>query len=204
MSNRDSDQKSNLVNRQEENGRRKNMGNERETNGKFTVKDMVVVALMAALIFVVTFLVRIPVPLTSGGYINIGDVMILISAWLIGGTRADLRTAMAVFAAAAIGSALSDLSAGAAIYIFPTFFIKGTMGFVARLIIAPRRRLPAYVMAAVTAGAIMIAGYFLFEYFFFSPAYALAALPFNGVQWGGSVAIATVLFPVVRQVEARI
>ena len=170
----------------------------------FTVREMVRAALMAALIFVVTFLVRIPVPMTSGGYINLGDTMILLAAWLICTGRRDVRAALCAAAAAGLGSGLADLSAGAVVYILATLLIKGAMGFVAHRIVTRHRSFPGYVAAAVCGGAIMIGGYFLFEFFFFSPAYALGALPFNGLQWGGSVATAAVLYPVARQMESRV
>ncbi|MDR1292922.1 MAG: ECF transporter S component, partial [Clostridiales Family XIII bacterium] len=42
-------------------------------------------ALMAAIIFVVTYLIRIPMPFASGGYLNIGDTPLYIAAYLLGG-----------------------------------------------------------------------------------------------------------------------
>lgn len=164
-------------------------------------KDMVMVALMAALIFVVTFTVRIPIP-ASGGYINIGDAIIFLSAWLIGGNRRSVKTAFAVAASAAIGSALADLSVGAAIYIIPTFIIKGVMGLLARLIILKHRNFLFFMVASAACGAVMVAGYFLFDYLFMGFAYALPSLSFNCIQWAGCVAAAGALFPVVRRVES--
>jgi uncharacterized membrane protein len=149
-------------------------------------------AVIAALIFVVTFTVRIPIPATSGGYVNIGDVMIYICAYLLGGPYAAV--------AAAVGSGFADLAAGAAIYIAPTFIIKGLMGLAAGSI-SRNRGFKYYLVACVVGGAIMIAGYALFEYFFFGAAYALAGLPFNAIQWGGSVAITLALYTVAKKVK---
>jgi uncharacterized membrane protein len=149
-------------------------------------------AVVAALIFVVTWTVRIPIPATSGGYVNIGDVMIYICAYLLGGPYAAI--------AAAVGSGFADLAAGAAIYIAPTFIIKGVMGFVAGSI-SKNRGFKYYLVACVACGAIMVAGYALFEYLFFGSAYALAGLPFNAIQWGGSVAITLVLYTVAKKVK---
>ena len=171
---------------------------------KTGVRDMVIAALMATLIFVVTFAVRVPIPVSSGGYISIGDAMIFLSARLIGGSRSEKKTAFAAASAAAIGSALADLAAGAALYIIPTFIIKGLMGFVCRLIIMKRRSFPAFMIAAVSCGAIMVCGYFIFDYFVIGLPYALVSAPFNCFQLIGNVVVSAVLFPVAKQVEARI
>ena len=80
---------------------------------KTNVQKMTTSAATAALIFAITYLVRIPVPGTVGGYINLGDTAIYMAAFLFGGPMAG--------AAAAIGSALADTAAGAAYYILPTF-----------------------------------------------------------------------------------
>jgi uncharacterized membrane protein len=79
-------------------------------------------ALMAAIIFVVTYIVRIPMPIASGGYLNIGDTPLYIAAYLLGGPAGAI--------AGALGSAMSDLAAGYVVYAAPTAIIKGTMGFV--------------------------------------------------------------------------
>ncbi|NLM83657.1 MAG: ECF transporter S component [Clostridiales bacterium] len=148
-------------------------------------------AVLAALVFVVTFLTRIPVPGLSSAYINLGDTVIFISAYLLGGPVAA--------AVAAIGSALADLAAGAAVYIPATFVIKGLMGLGAGSIMRVRN-LAFYALAAIVGGAIMTGGYFVFEAIFFDLAYALTALPLNLVQWGGSVVIALALQPAISRV----
>ena len=61
-------------------------------------KDMVMTALMAAIIFVATYLIRIPNPAT-GGYSHLGDCMIFLAVVLLGRKNGS--------AAAAIGGAFS-------------------------------------------------------------------------------------------------
>jgi uncharacterized membrane protein len=148
-------------------------------------------AVLAALVFIVTFLTRIPVPGLTSAYINLGDTVIFISAYLLGGPVAA--------AVAAIGSALADLAAGAAVYIPATFIIKGLMGLCAGSVMRTRKA-AFYALAVVTGGAIMTGGYFVFEAIFFGLAYALAALPMNLIQWGGSVVIALALLPAISRV----
>ena len=72
------------------------------------LRKVAICGLMAAFVFVATQ-IRIP---TAIGYINLGDPVILISSFILGPIA---------FFPAAIGSALSDLLAGYAQYIIPTF-----------------------------------------------------------------------------------
>ena len=110
--------------------------------------------ILAAFIFIGT---EIHVP-TAIGHVNLGDVVILVSAFILGPIAAI---------PAAIGSALADLLAGYPQYIAPTFIIKGLMGLVAGLIMRRKQgdKVPFIkrLIAAVVAEAIMIGGYFAFE-----------------------------------------
>lgn len=64
-------------------------------------------AVLAALTCVATMVVQIPMPLTKG-YVNLGDVLVLTSAWILGSPWG--------IAAAGIGSAMADLLTGYAYY----------------------------------------------------------------------------------------
>jgi uncharacterized membrane protein len=152
-------------------------------------------ALMAAIIFVVTYIVRIPMPIASGGYLNIGDTPLYIAAYLLGGPAGAV--------AGALGSAMSDLAAGYVMYALPTAIIKGTMGFVCGVIMNQARPggLKRFILASVLGGAIMVGGYAIFETLFFNLNQAIVTVPFNCVQWAGGVAAATALFPAVRAVD---
>jgi len=156
------------------------------------IKQLTTTALMAAVIFVVTFVVRIPLPFASGGYLNIGDAPIYVTACLLGGPAGA--------AAAAIGSALSDLMAGYAAYVLPTAVIKGLMGFVCGKLMQ-HKGFPRFAVAAVIGGAIMVGGYAAFETVLFNVNQALAAIPFNCVQWAGGVIVALVLYPAVTKAD---
>lgn len=69
-------------------------------------KEIATTALMAALVFVATYLIKFPNPATSG-YSHMGDCMIFLAVVMIGRKNGAI--------AAAIGGALSDLLAGAAV-----------------------------------------------------------------------------------------
>jgi len=159
------------------------------------VKTLTMTAMMAAVIFVVTYLVRIPMPVASGGYINIGDTAVYIAASLLGGPAGMIS--------AAVGSALADLTAGYVVYIIPTIVVKGLMGLVCGKLME-RAGFARFILAAVIGGAIMVAGYAAFETALFNVNQALAALPFNGVQWVCGVAVAAAFYPAVVRIKRNL
>lgn len=124
---------------------------------------------------------------TAIGYVNLGDAVILIAAYLLGPFA---------FFPAAIGSALGDLMAGYAQYIIPTFIIKGAMGAIAGAILLSKegKQIPIArrIIAAVLAEIIMVGGYFAFEAlpFMYGPAAAAGSLIPNLIQAAAAIAIA--------------
>lgn len=154
-------------------------------------KTLVVSSIMAALIFVFTFLVRIPVN-SMGAYMNIGDSIIYSAGMLVGAPWAA--------AASGIGSMLADILLGGGIYIPATLVIKALMGLVCALLMK-NAKLPRFVLACVLGGAIMVVGYGVFEIFAFGWAYAIGALPFNLIQWAAGVAVAAALYYPVKRAK---
>ena len=146
-------------------------------------KKISMAGVLAALVFVATFFIRIPIPVTEG-YINLGDAVILLCSMILG-----------PFAAipAAIGSGLSDLLAGYAHYIIPTVVIKGTMGLVAGAIISRRNTVPLRLTAFVLAEIIMVGGYFVYESFLYGVAASSAGILFNAIQGAGGIVVAAAL-----------
>jgi len=84
-------------------------------------KKIVLASMLAALVFIATIIIRIPMP--SIGYINLGDCFVLLCGWILGPIYGGL--------AAGLGSAIADLSAGYVSYAPVTFVIKGLMAVVA-------------------------------------------------------------------------
>ena len=149
--------------------------------------------MMAALVFVATYFIKLPVSITQG-YIHLGDGFILLGAALWGGIAIP---------AAAVGSMLADLLGGYTIYCLPTFLIKGAVAAVA--VWALRKPQPVWLQIVwmAVAEAVMVAGYFLLEWLVLG--YGLAAasgavLP-NIVQGLSGVVIAAVLCPVLKRVR---
>lgn len=135
-------------------------------NNKIT--QLIISALLAALTCVATMLVRIP-SFGSVGYVNIGDTMVLICGWLMGGLYGAL--------AAGIGSALCDLLGGYAYYVPGTFIIKFLMAFVACIIfrkLKEKNTTLALISSGVVAEVIMIVGYFFYKALILGKGFAVA------------------------------
>ena len=151
----------------------------------YKLKMMVMTALFIALGYVATSLLVIPIP--GGGYLNLGDTIVLLGAYLLGPVYGAV--------AGGLGPALADLLAGYGIYVPATLVIKALMGVTAALLYrALRKKIWGAVLCGVTAEAIMIAGYYLFESFLAGNlAAGLAGVPGNPIQAAFGVAASTLL-----------
>ncbi len=161
-------------------------------------KKITVIAVMAALVFVVTYVTGalIPIRIGHGGYINLGDVVIYISAFILGGPSAAI--------AAALGSGLADVVMGAGVYIPATIIVKGLMGLVVGLI-TKKQDFPTYFIGCFVGGAIMLGGYTLFEYFFLGGLpYITASVVPNLIQWVGATIIAVAFFAIVKRISMQL
>ncbi len=138
------------------------------------IQKLVFSALLAALTCVCTMVIQIP-GLTTGGYINLGDSIVLLCAWYIGGVYGA--------AAAGIGSMMADIFSGYAIYAPATFVIKALMAFAAWAVFKKLQNHKGQYLGAVAAGLIMMTGYLLFEAVFMGYGIgAAAAIPGNLIQ----------------------
>lgn len=158
------------------------------------VRKLVFSALFAALCCAATTFIKIP---TTLGYMNAGDAVVLLGAFLLGPGWGAL--------AAGLGSALADLLAGYALYAPGTLVIKALMALLAGLLLrrmGGKKPLMASVLAGVAAELVMIAGYFVYECFVLG--YGLAALgsiPTNCLQGVFGAAAASALFLALRKTD---
>lgn len=81
-------------------------------------KKITYTGIMTALVFIATFVIKIPIPATDG-YIHLGDCMIFLAALLLGWKYGAF--------AAGIGSMLADLIGGYPHWAIPTLIIKALM-----------------------------------------------------------------------------
>jgi len=154
--------------------------------------QLVLAGNMAALVTVATFFVQIPNPATRG-YINFGDIMIFVSALTFGPIVGGL--------AGSIGSSIADIAAGYGYFAPFTFVIKGIEGAIAGLI-SDRVNIRRDVLAVVLAGAEMIAGYFLAEFFPLQLGWAaLTEVPGNVSQ---IIVSAIIGIPIVLLIRKRL
>ena len=144
-------------------------------------------AMFASLACVATMIIKIPSPLH--GYINLGDCIILLAAWVL--------SPVSSFFAAAVGSALADLFSGYAVYAPATFVIKGLMAlaayFIYKLLAKKMPKLPARIVAGLAAELVMIGGYLLFESFLYGFVPSLANVPANAVQGAAGIIFGVLL-----------
>jgi uncharacterized membrane protein len=169
-------------------------------------KQLVLAALMAALTYVGTMIIKIPTP--TNGYIHPGDGFVLLSGILLGPVWGSL--------AAGIGSALSDLTGGYFIYVPATFLIKGATALVASVIFKGlakafenKKTVIKLVLAGITGELVMVTGYFVFEIFMLTAgensglaagvvAAAAGIIP-NIIQGLFGVVISATLYPLIRR-----
>ncbi len=151
---------------------------------KTKTQRMVITALFGALTCVATLLIRIPSP--TGGYANLGDTLVLLSAFLLGGWNG--------VAAAGIGSMMADFFGGYLHYMPATLLIKALMAATASVLYQvvrrgeKRRSLQGALVGGVAAEFLMVMGYYLFAPIFLKKG-AAAALTIIGNAAQGAIGI---------------
>ena len=143
-------------------------------------KKLVVCALLAAICFVVTRFLSVPALYTKG-YVNLGDVVVLLCAFVMGGWYGAF--------AAAVGASMADASMGYWVYFPATCVIKGAMVILASFFFKKSYGKSKTISLCIVAGAcvlaeiLMIFGYFVFESFLYkSFAVAFASLAGSVIQ----------------------
>ncbi len=158
---------------------------------------IVLTAMLAAMICVSTICIQIASPV--GGYINLGDALVLMSGFMLGPVYGG--------AAAGIGSALADIITGYAYYAPGTLVIKAAIAAVAALLArslarrAPRMALPLRLaLAGIPGEIIMVAGYLFYAWLClgYGPG-AAASVPGSLVQAAAGLVIAALLTPLLSQ-----
>lgn len=148
---------------------------------KFDVRKLVIAALLASFVCVATMIIQIPNGL--GGYLNLGDCIVLLCGWLLGPTYGAL--------AAGIGSGLADVFASYVVYAPATFVIKALMAVISYFVARKRGRF-CRILSGICAEAVMIIGYFVYEIYLYGVSSALPGIFPNVLQ--GIVGIVCALF----------
>ena len=160
---------------------------------KKVTQKIVLSALFAALVCVATMLIKIPSPLK--GYINLGDGIVLLAAWIL-----PLPYGIA---AAGLGSTLADLFSGYVAYAPATFVIKALMAVMAyfcyKLFAKKLNSTLSRIFSAILAETVMILGYFLFEGILYGFLPSLVNIPANAVQAVAGIIIGAALITVFEK-----
>ena len=147
--------------------------------------------MLAALTFIFTIVIKIPSPI--GGYLNLGDAVVLLSGAVL--------SPLYAFLAAAIGSSIADLSSGFFIYAPATFIIKGLMAYLvasASKHTLSRPPFPKFI-AAVVAEIIMVSGYYIFEGFLYGFGVSMINIFPNALQGVVGFVIGMILIRVFKK-----
>lgn len=138
------------------------------------IVTIVLSAVMASLVTVVTFLIQVPIPATSG-YLNFGDAIVFTSSLTFGPVVGGF--------AGALGSSVADILGGYYQFAPITLVVKGLEGLIAGLI-TNGRSTRRDLLALLAGGLIMVFGYFVAETYLlgYGAAAALVELPLNILQ----------------------
>lgn len=145
------------------------------------LRNLVYTAMLMALCCVATLVIKIPT--VTGGYLNAGDIVVVLAALLAGPLYGGV--------AAGFGSGLADVISGYMSYAPGTLVVKGCAAVVAALIFRACRKknFGFALLSAICGEIIMVLGYFVFEDFILG--YGLAAageIPGNACQAAVGVA----------------
>ena len=138
------------------------------------LRNLVYTAMLMALCCVATLVIKIPT--VTGGYLNAGDIVVVLAALLAGPLYGGV--------AAGFGSGLADVISGYMSYAPGTLVVKGCAAVVAALIFRACRK-KSFGFALLSA----ICGYFVFENFVLGYGMAAAGeIPGNACQAAVGVA----------------
>ncbi|MGC9394105.1 MAG: ECF transporter S component [Anaerolineae bacterium] len=150
---------------------------------------MTLIALMGALIFVLTALARIPIPATNG-YVHLGDAAITFTAYAFGPW-------VALFAGG-MGTAMADVLGYPQWAIF-SLLIHGAQGLAMGWIVQKRINAMTVLLSVVAGAAIVVAGYFVAGIFLVGIGAATVELLPNALQGISGGLIGVPLYLAVRR-----
>lgn len=156
-----------------------------------SAQELCMTAVMTALVFLATFVPHIPIPL---GYAHLGDAVIFLLALL-------LRRRDALFAAC-VGSALSDVLGGFALWALPTLVIKFLMVEVVCRVAGSALGTARTAAAFLASSLWMAAAYTAFGALLYaSVAAGLASAPGLLMEGVVNTAVALLVLPALRRLR---
>lgn len=186
-------------------------------NQKLTTKQIAFTAMFAALVLLATYVFKIPTP--TFGYVHVGDGFVLLAGIFLGPGLGAL--------AAGIGSALSDLVGGYAIWVPGTFVIKFLTALIAAVLYRFLKKrvkktklavsIPSVIISGIVGEIVMIFGYFLYNILIISltngsftgaglasaVTLSVTEIPFNIVQGAIGIVLASLLAPLFAKLKTQ-
>ena len=159
------------------------------------LRNLVYTAMLMALCCVATLVIKIPT--VTGGYLNAGDIVVVLAALLAGPLYGGV--------AAGFGSGLADVISGYMSYAPGTLVVKGCAAVVAALIFrACRKKSFGFALLSAICGEIvMVLGYFGYASLLLGKGWgAAASIPGNLVQGAMGMVIGLVLLVVLKRSKA--
>ena len=155
--------------------------------GKSSTFRITLTAVLAALVCAATAIFHIPSPI--GGYLHLGDGLVLLSAFLLGPIWGAL--------AAGLGSMLADLLAGYPMYAVGTLVVKALAALVAGAVYGRLKKGRAAMLISGLCGeTVVVVGYLVFAAVVLGyGAGALAEVPGNLCQGAAGIALSLALTP---------
>ncbi|NIV36964.1 MAG: ECF transporter S component [Anaerolineae bacterium] len=150
---------------------------------------LAVVAVMTAVVFVLTVVIQIPTP--AKGYIHLGDTGVFFSAFAFGPWVGAI--------AGGLGTGLADIAAGYPQWAIFSFLIHGAQGLVAGLLYRKWPSIWGLISSAVIGGVIVVLGYLFAGMILSGVAAAVAEVPLNIIQVAAGAVVAVPLFLAVRR-----
>ena len=154
------------------------------------VRELTKTAMMAAIVFVGIYLIKIPVP---NGYTHLGDCFIFLGVLRLGTKKGSL--------AGAIGAAASDVLGGYMHWALPTFFIKYIMAFIMGMFV--EKLMPNFkwnwILGAAVGGLMQCVLYTACDCVMFGWAYGIAGIPSIVMQTTNGIIFLCVLVAVLSK-----
>ena len=141
------------------------------TDGK--IKAITKTAIMAALVFLATYIFKIPTP---NGYMHLGDCFVFVAVMILGTKKGAVAGGM--------GEAMADLIGGYTHWVLPTFIIKaimaGAVGLAAYKLF-PRLKY-GWLIGAAVGGVLQLVLYALVKIPMYGMPYVITTFASDSVQ----------------------
>ena len=156
--------------------------------------NIALLGIMTALVTIMTIVIQIPYPGTSG-YFNFGDTMVMLGGLLLGPVGG--------FISGGFGSALADVATGYTFYAPITLIVKGLEGLAVGFLSYKARDYVRVngrdILAVIVGSSIMLTGYFIAQVLLFDIIVAVGELvTINLAQVAIGAVVTLLIGPTIR------